>query len=220
MKPGTRAWPRATGKLSLFGLLPHNAQPEAQHLRTALLLMNRTPLTTPLPDYVREGLNILSVGINPGRVSSEQGFAFAHPRNRFWPAFNASGLVPEILTPSVQAVERLFQHYDIGFTDVVSRPTRQADELTTADWRGGAPVLRAKLERYQPNIAWFHGKLAINNFLKYTDPTCVSGDWGLQSFRIGNTRIFLSPSPSPANASISLEFLIANYRVLRTLAAQ
>ncbi|HEY9397929.1 MAG TPA: mismatch-specific DNA-glycosylase [Burkholderiales bacterium] len=182
--------------------------------------MNRPPPTKPLPDYVRSGLNILSIGINPGRLSSELGYAFAFPRNRFWPAFNAAGLVPEPLVPSVQTTERLFNDYDIGFTDVVRRPTAQANELTAADWRAGAPVLREKLQRHQPNIAWFHGKLAINNFLKYTDPGYVSGDWGLQSFRIGATRVFLSPSPSPANASISLEFLIANYRVLREVAAR
>ena len=182
--------------------------------------MNRPPPTKPLPDYVRSGLNILSIGINPGRLSSELGYAFAFPRNRFWPAFNAAGLVPEPLVPSVQTIERLFNAYDIGFTDVVRRPTRQANELTAADWRAGAPVLRQKLQRHQPNIAWFHGKLAINNFLKYADFGYASEDWGLQSFSIGATRIFLSPSPSPANAAISLEFLIANYRALREVTAR
>ncbi len=181
--------------------------------------MNSPSPTKALPDYVRTGLNILSIGINPGRVSSELGFAFAFPRNRFWPAFNAAGLVPEQLVPSVQAVERLYRDYDIGFTDVVRRPTRQATELTAADWRAGAPVLLEKLQRHQPNIAWFHGKLAINNFLKYADLGYASEDWGLQSFRIGATRLFLSPSPSPANAAIGLEFLIGNYRVLREVSA-
>ena len=179
--------------------------------------MNRPLPTRPLPDYIRKNLRILSIGINPGRISSERGFVFAHPRNRFWPAFNAAGLVPETLTPSIAAVERLYEHYGIGFTDVVSRPTPQANALTAADWRAGAPVLWEKLEHYQPNIAWFHGRLALNNFLKYTTPAARTEDWGLQMLRIGDTRIFLSPSPSPANASISLEFLIDNYRVLRDL---
>jgi len=179
--------------------------------------MNHPLPVKPLPDYLRSGLRLLSVGINPGRVSSEQGFAFAHPRNRFWPAFNAAGIVPEPLTPSVAAVERLFNHYAIGFTDVVSRPTPMADDLTTADWRAGAPLLLEKLQRHQPAIAWFHGRLAIGNFLKYSGLDRRAGDMGLQPFAIGTTRIFLSPSPSPANASVSLDMLIENYRELRTL---
>ena len=113
-------------------------------IRTSLP-MNRPLPTRPLPDYIRKNLRILSIGINPGRISSERGFVFAHPRNRFWPAFNASGLVPETFTPSIAAVERLFEHYGIGFTDVVSRPTPQANALAAADWRAGAPKLREKL---------------------------------------------------------------------------
>lgn len=179
--------------------------------------MNRSVSTRPLPDYIRKKLRILSIGINPGRISAELGYVFAHPRNRFWPAFNAAGIVPETLTPSIAAVEHLFERYGIGFTDVVSRPTPQANALTAADWRAGAPALRAKLEHYQPAIAWFHGRLALNNFYKYGGFAARAEDYGLQSLRIGETKLFLSPSPSPANAGISLEFLIANYQVLRDL---
>ena len=195
--------------------------PAAQRVHNARLscftVMPRPLPTRPLPDYIRKNLRLLSIGINPGRMSSELGFAFAHPRNRFWPAFNAAGLVPETLTPSVAAVERLFHHYGIGFTDVVSRPTPQASDLTAADWRDGASKLRAKLERYQPGIAWFHGRLALHNFLRYGGFAMKPENWGLQSFRIGATRVFLSPSPSQANAAVRLETLIDNYRALRDL---
>ena len=128
-----------------------------------------------LPDYIRPGLHILSVGINPGRVSAERGFVFAHPRNRFWPAFNAAQIVPEPMQPSIETVERLFTRYHIGFTDVVSRPTPQANDLSVADWRAGAPVLLEKLNRYQPRIAWFHGKIALANFLRHTNAPHVAG---------------------------------------------
>ncbi|HKY01597.1 MAG TPA: mismatch-specific DNA-glycosylase [Burkholderiales bacterium] len=170
-----------------------------------------------LPDYIRPGLDILSVGINPGRVSAERGFVFAHPRNRFWPAFNAAQIVPEVLTPSVKAVEKLYTEYNIGFTDVVPRPTPQANDLSAADWRDGAPLLLEKLERAQPRIAWFHGKLALGNFLRYTRAIEASGEWGLQTFEIGHTKVFLTPSPSPANASFSLDTLVAYYRELKVL---
>ena len=36
-----------------------------------------------LPDHLREGLEILFVGLNPSEYSAEVGHYFANPRNRF-----------------------------------------------------------------------------------------------------------------------------------------
>jgi len=77
-----------------------------------------------LPDALREGLAILSIGLNPPLPSARAGFPFANPRNRFWPALNASGLVPEHFDPGPDAVQRLVDRYGVGFTDVVERPSR------------------------------------------------------------------------------------------------
>ena len=46
-----------------------------------------------LPDYLRPGLDIVSIGINPSLPSVREGYYFANPRNRFWRALNASGLL-------------------------------------------------------------------------------------------------------------------------------
>ncbi|MGH6908499.1 MAG: uracil-DNA glycosylase family protein [Nitrospiraceae bacterium] len=46
-----------------------------------------------LSDYLRPGLAIVSIGLNPSVLSAKKGFYFAHPRNRFWRALNASGLL-------------------------------------------------------------------------------------------------------------------------------
>ena len=51
-----------------------------------------------LPDHLREGLDLLFVGLNPSQYSAEVGHYFANPRNRFWPAFNRSGLVGRQVT--------------------------------------------------------------------------------------------------------------------------
>ena len=79
-----------------------------------------------LPDHLAPGLDIVSIGLNPSVYSVERGFYFARPGNRFWPALNASGLIPEPLAPSPEAVERLFRQYRIGFTDLVKRATVRA----------------------------------------------------------------------------------------------
>lgn len=139
-----------------------------------------------LADYLREGLDIVSIGINPSVNSARAGFYFATPRNRFWGALNASGLVPEELTPGREAVERLFNTYRIGFTDVAKRPSSSASHLTAEDFRAGAPVLRDKLLKHQPLIAWFHGKEAYGNYLRYAEGRAQEQiAWGRQEGTIG-----------------------------------
>ena len=44
-----------------------------------------------LPDYLKPGLDIVFVGLNPSDYSVRKGHYFANPRNRFWAAFNRSG---------------------------------------------------------------------------------------------------------------------------------
>lgn len=170
---------------------------------------------TTLPDYLDEGLNIVFIGLNPSIRSVQAGFYFAHPRNRFWSALNGSGLIPETLEPGIQAMHRLFDVYGIGFTDVVKRPTPGGAELRAADFKRWSPVLREKLLRYQPTIAWFHGKQAYGHYLRHAEGVnreVIS--WGEQERCIGNARIFVTPNPSPANAAFSLDELIFWYRTL------
>ena len=169
-----------------------------------------------LPDYLRPGLTIVSVGLNPSMMSARKGFYFANPRNRFWSALNASGLVDETLEPGPEAVEWLFERYSIGFTDVVKHATPGLADLRPEDFRAGAPILKKKLERYAPQIAWFHGKETYRRCLRYADGIRADFDLGLQQTSIGRSRVFVAPSPSPANAAVSLDELVKWYRRLKT----
>jgi TDG/mug DNA glycosylase family protein len=173
-----------------------------------------------LPDYLRPGLDIVSIGLNPSLPSVRDGFYFANPRNRFWRALNASGLVTEVLDPGVAATGILFHRYGIGFTDVVKRPTAGGNELRAADYREWAPVLRQKIERYTPCVAWFHGKQAYMNYLRYAEGLREKPGWGEQLFCIGKTRVFVTPNPSPANAAYSLDELGDWYRQLKAYSAK
>ncbi|MBT8121332.1 MAG: mismatch-specific DNA-glycosylase, partial [Gammaproteobacteria bacterium] len=58
-----------------------------------------------LPDYLRAGLEIVSIGLNPSLPSVRDGFYFANPRNRFWRAVAASRLAPGLPPPGPDAVE-------------------------------------------------------------------------------------------------------------------
>ncbi|OGT66547.1 MAG: hypothetical protein A3I13_05190 [Gammaproteobacteria bacterium RIFCSPLOWO2_02_FULL_47_50] len=164
-----------------------------------------------LPDYLEHHLRIVSIGLNPSTVSVKAGYYFANPRNRFWQALNGSRLVDEKLRPGEAAMQALFMKYNIGFTDLVKRPTRMGNELRAADFRAGAPVLKEKILNYQPGLAWFHGKVTYKNYLKYAEGLDKEIPWGVQKYFIGKTHVFVTPNPSPANARYSIEDLIKFY---------
>ena len=167
-----------------------------------------------LPDYLAPNLDIVLVGINPSAYSVRVGHYFANPRNRFWRALNASGLVGQDLGPED---DRRILDFGIGFTDVVKRPTPQASGLKAADFREWCPVLRQKLLEYQPRIACFHGLTGYKAFLKYTETDGEPPGLGLQTLTLGDTKLFVVPNPSPANARYSLDDLAEWYRRLGEL---
>ena len=170
-----------------------------------------------LPDYLQEGLDIVFVGINPSEYSVRVGHYFANPRNRFWAALNMSGLVDREVSPEDDAK---LARFGIGFTDLVKRPTRQASGLRAADYRLGAPILQEKLLRYQPRIVCFHGVTVYQPYLRHVEKVKERPELGLQRRTIGNSRVYLVPNPSPANAAYSLEVLASWYRRLQDLRQQ
>jgi len=159
-----------------------------------------------LPDLLRDGLDVVFVGINPGLYSAAQGHYFARRTNRFWPAFSRSTLSREarrglglaMLGPEHDAALLI---YGLGFTDVVKRPTGSAGELAPGEFAAGAPLLLEKLARHRPAVACFHGLTGYRPFARavFPDDERVPA-LGLQPCGIGETRIFVVPNPSPANA--------------------
>jgi double-stranded uracil-DNA glycosylase len=174
-----------------------------------------TPPPT-LPDLLRDGLDIVFVGINPSLYSVAQGHYFARRANRFWPCFSRSvlsaparrGLGVEFLTPEH---DRRLPEYGFGFTDVVKRATARADEVSREEFAAGAAVLGAKLARRTPHLACFHGVTGYRPMQRILTPDETECRLGLQSVRIGATRIFVVPNPSPANAHFTPADQVAWY---------
>jgi len=167
-----------------------------------------------LPDYLRTNLDIVLIGLNPSPISVKAGYYYANPRNRFWAALNGSRLIDQQVQPGEAAVRKLFNHYGIGFTDIVKRPTPMGNALRAADFRKGAVNLKQKLLEYQPGIAWFNGITNYSNYLKYAESIVMPINCGAQEYTLGQTQFFVTPNPSPANASYSLDDLIGHYNVL------
>ena len=170
---------------------------------------DRRAAVSTLPDSIRRGLRALAVGINPSLPSVREGFCFANPRNRFWPALNASRLVAVPLEPGPRAVEVLVERYGIGFTDVVKRPTAGSAELRAREFREGAARLEALVLRYEPAVVWFQGAQAWRAFARHAGwKNAGKIEWGPRRETIGHARVFVTPNPSPANASYALPDLV------------
>lgn len=173
-----------------------------------------------LPDHMGPGLRVVFVGINPSLYSVARGHYYARPTNRFWKAFSRSVLsapVREALGRRLLGPEddgRLLA-FGFGFTDVVKLPSRRASDLSSRAFQAWAPRLRHRLLGDQPAVACFHGLAAWRGFARY------GGGWrwrqwryGLQRARLGETRLFVVPNPSAANAAVRLEELVRWYNRL------
>ncbi len=168
-----------------------------------------------LPDHLREGLDLLFVGLNPSQYSAEVGHYFANPRNRFWPAFNLSGLVDRKVGAEDDAT---LLEDGIGFTDVAKRPTPMGSGLRAGDFRQWAPVLKEKVLKFAPRLVCFHGLMAYKAYLQHGEGVKESPQLGLQERTIGVSKVFVVPNPSPANAKYSLSDLADWYGRVREAA--
>ncbi len=162
-----------------------------------------------LPDLLRNGLAVVFVGINPSTYSVAKGHYFARPTNRFWPAFSrsrVSWLVREVLGLEVLLPEhdRLLLDYGFGFTDAVKRASPRATDLNRAEFAAGVTHLVETIEDVRPQVACFHGVMAYRHVHRVLTAGRGDPQLGLQDVRIGATRVFLVPNPSPANAHFTL----------------
>jgi TDG/mug DNA glycosylase family protein len=167
-------------------------------------LRERYPFKT-LPDYLRRNLDLVFIGINPGLYSVERGHYFARSTSRFWPAFSKSklservrqGLAVDTLLP---IHDEFLPRFGIGLTDVVKRPSANAADLCAEDFETWAPVLLAKLRRYRPRVACFHGLTAYRPFAAIALRSDHRPVLGPQPHNLGKTHVYVVPNPSPANA--------------------
>jgi TDG/mug DNA glycosylase family protein len=165
-------------------------------------------MPTPLPDYLRPGLDLVFVGINPGLKSAERGHHYAGPGNHFWPLLYESGLVDEEL---VWADDARVLEWGIGLTNTVDRASASISDLSLAELRAGGRRLRAKLERYAPRIVCFNGKRICEVF---AGRRC---EFGEQTERIGSARVFVMPSTSARTASYQRTDKLRSFQDLRAL---
>jgi TDG/mug DNA glycosylase family protein len=143
----------------------------------------------PVNDHIKENLKILFVGFNPSIRSSETGHHFANPNNRFWRILHDGGLTPRRYDATEDA--KLLD-LGMGITNIVSRPTKAADEITKEEYKEGKEILRKKIETYKPKVVCFVGK---GVYQEYSGLKKVP--WGKQEKAVvPGTIDFVAPSSS------------------------
>jgi TDG/mug DNA glycosylase family protein len=145
-------------------------------------------------DVVAPDLKALFIGINPGLRSAALGHNFAGKGNPFWRLLHASGLIPE---PIDFANERRLLEHGFGISNLCSRPTRSAAELTPAELAAGAEALARRVRRLRPRVVVLVG-LTIYQQLYGRKATPGAGP---KPERLGGARLFVVPNPSGLNAS-------------------
>ncbi len=158
-----------------------------------------------LPDFLRPGLKVVFVGINPGEQSARAGHYYANPRNAFWDCLYESGLTSVKLEPRH---DKNIMKFGLGLTDRVKRWTRSANDLKAGDFERGAGELRRRLEGRWPRIVAFNGKKGLEWVLGYAP------DLGLQRKPFGESKVFVVPSTSPRNAVLPRSEKVAYFRAL------
>ena len=146
-----------------------------------------------VPDILSADLRVVFCGINPGRISAAAAAHFANPRNDFWRLLEAAGFTPRLLAPDEQ--HAVLEHR-IGLTNAAYRTTRSSGDLRRGDFADSAERLERIAQELRPRWLAFVGKEA------YRGAFGERPELGVQERRLHETRLFVVPSTSPANAAV------------------
>jgi TDG/mug DNA glycosylase family protein len=140
-----------------------------------------------LPDVLTPGLIIVFCGSAVGTRSAQRRAYYAGPGNAFWPTLFEVGLTPRRLEP--EEYQSITQ-YGLGLTDLAK--TIAGPDRTLSRDHFDREDLSAKLLQFRPRFLAFTSKRAAEEFLGY------SVNYGLLPEQVGDTKLFVLPSPPGA----------------------
>jgi TDG/mug DNA glycosylase family protein len=162
-----------------------------------------------VPDVLAPDLQVVFVGINPGRWSAAAAAHFANPRNDFWRLLHDAGFTPRLYAPEEQ---HDLPALGVGLTNAAYRTTPGSGDLRRADFEGSAERLEQVATDLRLRWLAFVGKEAYRGVFRERP------ELGLQERRVGESRLFVLPSTSPANAAVPYAERLRWFRELRELA--
>jgi TDG/mug DNA glycosylase family protein len=146
-----------------------------------------------LDDSLAVGLAVVFCGTAAGTASARLGQYYAHPQNRFWPTLKKIGLIPHGFD---KAEFRGLRSLGLGFTDIAKYASGMDSALPKGSLgREACADLLEKIAAARPAFLAFTSLTAGRAFL---GPRTQLGEQA-EAARIGATRIWVLPSPSPAS---------------------
>lgn len=146
-----------------------------------------------LPERLKPGLKLVFCGTAAGRQSALQQAYYAHGQNKFWKTLYEVGLTPTQFLP--HDYEKLWE-LGIGLTDI-AKFAYGMDHQLPRDALGPKAVaaLELRIHKVKPAILAF---TSLNGGRKVMGANAVAGE---QPEGIGDTSVFILPSPSPLAAN-------------------
>ncbi|MBV6468953.1 mismatch-specific DNA-glycosylase [Nitrospirales bacterium NOB] len=164
----------------------------------------------PLPDYLAPNLGILFVGINPGLRSAALGHHYAGHSNRFWKLLSEARLVP---FPLGYEDDRRLPQWGIGLTNLTTRSTAEAKELTEHDYARGRRTLLRNVSRYRSKAVVLLG-MGLYAVLFPNEPAAIGRKPGLQPSKLCGSDVILLPNPSGRNAAYPYRAMLEGFLML------
>jgi len=156
-----------------------------------------------IPDVIAPDLTVLFCGVNPGLYSAATQCHFARPGNRFWPALHLAGFTTRLMAPH-ESHELLGSGF--GITSLVRRATATVREVAPSELVAGRRRLIHTVRTYRPRWVAVFGVGAYR-----TAFARLNAQVGQQD-ALGDSSVWLLPSPSGANGSYPLVNLIRELR--------
>jgi double-stranded uracil-DNA glycosylase len=163
-----------------------------------------------VPDLVGPDLRLLFVGINPGLWTAAVQTHFAHPANRFYPALLAAGIIDRRIDPAAgmsDADRQYFVGRGLGITNLVSRASARADELSADELRAGAVLLAERVDAWRPAVVAIAGITAYRSAFSLRKAVV-----GRQPEPLAGAEVWVVPNPSGLNAHDTIATLATAYR--------
>lgn len=166
-----------------------------------------------LVDSLAPNLICVFIGVNPGLRTATAGHAYAHPSNLFWKLLHSSGCTPRRCAPEED--RDLPRLYALGHTNIVTRATKDASELSKAEMDAGVEVLERKVALHRPESACIVGKSIWESIWRVRHGRNIKKDefkYGWQDDKMGvvgdgdtaweGARIFVATSTSGLAATM------------------
>lgn len=167
-----------------------------------------------VPDLIGDDCRLLFVGINPGLWTAATQTHFCHPSNRFYPALRAAGLIDWSIdtdTGMSDAQRGALTGIGLGISNLVSRATVRASELTREELRAGGERLVRLVDQVVPRV------VAVAGVTAYRDAFGEKrASLGRQPEDIGLAQLWVVPNPSGLNAHETTDSLATWYSTVAT----